>query len=443
MLSTNQEIPTINANREVRFSSAEHFCAIYEAFMAKGGLCVEGPQLPQPLEEVEFRLVLPMPPNRTFSIPGKVVSQQQGRALIQFVSFGDKERTQLSKAWEDARASTLGESKNAGAAPSVRACPSCGAHYQGEVKFCSEDGTALVQATVKHDSNSSAEVGPGTVLGSYRLLALVGKGGMGSVYRAEHVRLKRQVAVKVLSPDYVTNPTAVKRFFGEALAVNQIKHDHIVEVTDVNDYEDGPVYYIMELLEGRTLKEASTPGEPLPLPRALHIAMQVCDTLAAVHKGGIVHRDLKPDNIFLTTKNGTSDFAKILDFGVAKLMAETDSDAMVKTSAGALLGTPDYMAPEQVMGKSIDHRADIYALGVIIYEMVTGKKPVAAGNIGELVYRHMTQKPIAPSQLEELAYPIPAALDSLIMRCLSKDPSERPATAEELLQELFAIRDAV
>ena len=425
-------MPEITPDREVHFRSAEHFCSVYEDFLAKGGLCVEGDILPPPLEDVEFHLKVPPPVDRAFRIQGQVVSVNGRVALVQFVSFGDSERTVLSRVHEAARASTHGE-RPVGKLPT---CPQCRTAYDNpDAQFCPKDGQRLSMPETQPNREDGSPP-PGTILGSYRVLDRIGSGGMGFVLKAEHTRLRRQVAIKMLRAEYASNPNLVKRFFGEALAVNQIKNEHIVEVTDFSEDGDGHTYYIMELLDGTTLKDALAASPVLPMERVLHIAVQVCETLAAVHRADIIHRDLKPENIFLTQRGGQADFVKILDFGVAKLMADQDEDAMVKTSAGVLLGTPDYMAPEQVMGKPVDHRVDVYAVGVILFEMLTGTKPVKAKNFGELVYRHMSEKPPAPAELSNLPHVIPPELNALVVQCLAKEPDGRPANMGQLAAEL-------
>jgi serine/threonine-protein kinase len=213
------------------------------------------------------------------------------------------------------------------------------------------------------------------VLGSYRLLEQIGQGGMGNVFVAEHVKLGRRVALKMLRSEFTHNPEAVRRFFAEARAVNRISHDNIIEVSDFIESERGRSFYIMELLSGCDLRAVKERDGALPIGRALGIAIQVCRGLGAAHDAGIVHRDLKPDNIFLTERGGRRDFVKLLDFGVAKLLDDgPDGGMRFRTSAGVVVGTPEYMSPEQASGDPADHRSDIYAVGVILFEMVTGQR---------------------------------------------------------------------
>jgi serine/threonine-protein kinase len=274
----------------------------------------------------------------------------------------------------------------------------------------------------------------GTVLGSYRLVKLLGEGGMGRVYLAEHTRLGRRVALKLLRPEYAMNPSAVKRFFGEARSVNQINHEHIVEITDFIEDEGTEKYYIMELLNGSDLGDLQTAGV-LSMERTLNIAKQVADALAAVHDAGIVHRDLKPDNIYLIERAGQADWVKLLDFGVAKLM-DSDGNSLGQTKTGAIIGTPLYMSPEQVGGKPVDYRTDIYAFGVILYEMASGRKPFGAKNVGELVIKHLTEPPPDLLSLKGVPHQIPRDLAYLIHQCLEKEAEKRPQSMREIHQRL-------
>jgi serine/threonine-protein kinase len=277
---------------------------------------------------------------------------------------------------------------------------------------------------------------PGDVLGSYRLLEVLGAGGMGMVFMAEHVRLGRKVALKLLRPDYAQNPNASRRFFGEARAVNQINHENIVQITDFVENEGFEKYYIMEMLDGSSLGDLLAREGPMSLGRMIKIMTQVCSALSAVHEADIIHRDLKPDNIFLISRSGKADFVKLLDFGVAKLSDFTNDGVGVnQTAAGVIIGTPAYMSPEQASGKKIDHRTDIYSLGIILFEVVTGAKPFRGKTFGDMVLQHMTVAPPKPSEITT----IPKTLERLILKCLAKEPDERPQTMVEVAQALNEI----
>ena len=249
----------------------------------------------------------------------------------------------------------------------------------------------------------------GRILGSYRLLQQIGMGGMGRVFVAEHVRLGRKVALKVLRSEFSGNQEAVKRFFAEARSVNCISHENIIEVSDFVENPQGPSFYIMELLRGENLCALQSREGILP------IVLQVCSGLSAAHDAGIIHRDLKPDNIFLVDRAGRRDFVKLLDFGVAKLMNATVDDASTfRSSVGMVVGTPDYMAPEQALGHAVDHRADVYALGVILFEMVAGRRPFVAKTAREVMVQHLTASVPRPSRLNP-AGEVPEALEKLIL----------------------------
>jgi serine/threonine-protein kinase len=280
----------------------------------------------------------------------------------------------------------------------------------------------------------------GMMLGSYRLGEVIGEGGMGAVYLAEHIKLGRKVALKTLHPQYAQSPDVVRRFFAEARAVNKIFHEHIVEITDFVENERGVNYYIMEYLKGLPLADLVEREGALPLSRSIGIAVQVCSALSAVHQAGIVHRDLKPDNIFLTERSGQRDFVKLLDFGIAKLF-DTDGQTvnLHTTAAGMIMGTPEYMSPEQARGKSVDYRTDIYSLGVILYELATGVKPFIAETFGEMVVKLSTEDPTEPNKVPHIFQQIPRDLEELILQCLEKEPQKRPPSTKEIEDRLRAI----
>jgi len=279
----------------------------------------------------------------------------------------------------------------------------------------------------------------GQTLGSYKLTGILGEGGMGRVYLAEHTKIGRQVALKMLHTHLARSPDVVRRFFDEARAVNQILHDNIVEITDFIENEDGNNYFIMEYLRGTSLSSVvSNPKEKLSLTRALDIGIQVTSALGAVHKSSIVHRDLKPENIFLTERGGRKDFVKLLDFGIAKLIGDADSGInLQETEAGVIMGTPDYMSPQQACATKVDHRTDIYSLGVILYEMCTRELPFKAKDFGDLIVMHKTKSPVAPNLLQ----PIPGPLNELILHCLEKEPEDRPQTCAEIEERLRTISE--
>ncbi len=277
---------------------------------------------------------------------------------------------------------------------------------------------------------------PGQRLGSYELVRLLGEGAMGQVYLAKHVKLGRQVAIKLLKPEHSANADFVQRFFQEARTVNEIRNEHIVDIQDFSDLEaGGPVYCVMELLAGHSLTALLQQG-PLPVARAVNIARQLAGALGAAHAAGVVHRDIKPDNIFITERSGISDYVKVLDFGVAKLQRPIGELSSHSTSAGAIIGTPTYMAPEQASGLPADARTDIYALGTVLYEMLSGRPPFEGELFGQLVVKLTTLPPPPLPARGPQGEPIPKELVEVVLRCLEKEPARRPASMGEVAELL-------
>ncbi|WP_224365011.1 serine/threonine-protein kinase [Hyalangium versicolor] len=291
-------------------------------------------------------------------------------------------------------------------------------------------------ATPGDAMRSVQEAQEGDVLGNYQLERLLGEGSMGRVYQARHVRLGRQVALKVLRPQHAQDSGFVRRFFQEARSVNQINHEHIVEIFDfVEEPQRGQVYCVMELLRGQSLSSLLK-EEPLSLERIQRIGVQVCAALGAAHAVSVVHRDVKPDNLFLVHRSGQQDFVKVLDFGVAKILT---SEGTGNTLDGTIIGTPTYMAPEQAAGLPVDHRADIYAVGNLLYEMLAGQPPFQAPAFGQLVVQIITQPPPPlPARLAS-GESMPPALAELVLRCLAKEPEARPQRLEEVTTALLTL----
>jgi hypothetical protein len=274
----------------------------------------------------------------------------------------------------------------------------------------------------------------GQSVGNYNVTAKLGEGGMGMVFLAEHPVIGSKVALKAIHPEFVRNAEVVSRFVNEAKAVNQIGHDHIVDITDFGNTPDGSFYFIMEYLQGETLSDLIKTDGHLSPARSLKIAAQLADALNASHEHGVIHRDLKPDNIFLITHDGVQDFVKVLDFGLAKLN-RADELATRNTRAGSVMGTPYYMSPEQCEGKvEIDHRSDIYSLGVILFEMLTGKIPFGGEGYGEILVKHIT---VPPPAARSIVPDLSPALDLILFRALSKDRRKRFQTMLELQQALL------
>jgi serine/threonine-protein kinase len=272
----------------------------------------------------------------------------------------------------------------------------------------------------------------GERVGNYVITKLLGEGGMGEVYLAEHPTIGKRVALKVLHSELATKDDVVTRFFHEAKAVNDIGHPNIVDIQDYGtlETERGPlVYLVMELLQGKTLTQILRETPQLDERRAVRITHQIADALAASHERGIIHRDLKPDNVMLVTRGRDEDFVKLLDFGIAKVKG-----TMSKTRTGMVIGTPAYMSPEQCEGRpTIDHRTDVYALGVVLYEMLTGRVPFIGESYGELLVKHIMEAPPPPSTLRKGLTP---HLEVVILRALMKQPADRFATMRELANAL-------
>ena len=269
--------------------------------------------------------------------------------------------------------------------------------------------------------------------GRYKVLKLIGTGGMGAVYEAEHVEIGKKVALKVLHPQFSRQADLVARFRREARAASKVGHPNIVDVTDSGTTAGGDVYFVMERLDGIDLGDVLRHERRLASDRSVHIGVQVCRALAAAHAAGIIHRDLKPENIFLTARDGNADFVKVLDFGIAKQDMGNQNLPRRLTTPGVAMGTPEYMAPEQAAGKSIDGRVDIYAVGAILYEMLTSEPPHAGSNAMEVITKKALEPPIPPRALNP---DIPETLEIVVMACLERDPDKRPQTMGALEYEL-------
>jgi serine/threonine-protein kinase len=269
----------------------------------------------------------------------------------------------------------------------------------------------------------------------YRVVRKIGEGGMGAVYEGEHMLISRRVAIKCLHAQFATNAEIVARFQNEAMAANSIRHQNIIEVTDMGRFEDGTVFMVLEFLEGRELADLITKEGPQPLGRIVHIAEQVCDALTAAHSKGIVHRDLKPENIYLIQRGDDRDFVKVLDFGIAKFR-ETANKSMTRT--GTTLGTPYYMAPEQAQAKrELDGRADIYSLGVILFHALTGQHPFDDESYPMLVVKICTEP---PPPLRNYRPDLPPEFEAVVGRMLAKNAEERFPNTQAVREALSPFR---
>src|SRR5215470_11861576 len=308
---------------------------------------------------------------------------------------------------------------------SMKKCPKCGVEYPDPTTLCPADGVAL-------EKDPDSLVGT-TLAGKYRIDARLNEGGMGTVYRGCHVLMDKTVAIKVLRPSLAADEKIVARFSREARAASRITHPNAITVTDFGEDESGHVFLVMEFLSGKTLKQVIRDEGPLPLARVVDITRQVGDALSAAHAQGVVHRDLKSDNIMLL---GTvsADHAKVLDFGIAKIQEQDEKPDIGLTAPNLVIGTPQYMSPEQCSQDSeIDARSDIYSLGVILYEMLVGHVPFSADSPTMVMMKHL-QEPV-PSVLEERS-DLPPAVGRVVARAMAKLPANRYQTVAELVEDL-------
>jgi len=358
----------------------------------------------------------------------------------------------------------------------MKTCPTCHGNYGDSFAHCPRDGTPLVEADFLWTEGM-------VVRGKYQILSKIGQGGMGAVYKALHLRFKELRALKVMSPELMKNPVFLKRFEHEAIATRKLQHPNAVRVEDFEEAEDGRPFIVMEYVEGRSLKEEIARQGRLPVAQACAIAKQVASALDAAHRLGMIHRDIKPENIVLVGRGlsdpvgsseptaaepgshsqiGATDvlnsritqspdhvmaqspdhpIAKVLDFGIAKIkegLLETTGAGMTLTGVGIPIGTPSYMSPEQAMartGQELDGRSDIYSLGVVMYQMLTGELPLQADTPFHMMMAQ-AQTPPRPIKQTRHGAQVPDAIAGLVMRCLEKDPSRRPPNARALMEEI-------
>ncbi|MBX3206904.1 MAG: protein kinase [Labilithrix sp.] len=307
----------------------------------------------------------------------------------------------------------------------MKTCPQCKMRYPNEATYCFVEGSDLV---------TLPDPRIGTLLaGRYVIEEVVGEGGMATVYRARHKLTDKQVAVKIMNPLLASDAIVRERFRREARSAQKLAHPNIIEIYDQGDTEDGTAYIVMELLQGESLAPIIARG-PLDVDRAIHVMIQIARGVARAHDLEIIHRDIKPENIFLCRREDGSDLAKVLDFGIAK----SHQDSRL-TGQGELFGTPQYMAPERIMGKDTGGSSDIYALGVVFFEMLTGELPFNAPDVATFFVKHMEE---APPPVRSLNTRVPGQLDDLVQRMLAKSPADRPVDAHRVHQDLLElIRD--
>ena len=298
-----------------------------------------------------------------------------------------------------------------------------------------------VRSTGGRATTTEAHLTPGLIISDrYRIVSKIAAGGMGEVYKAEHVDLGRTFALKVMRPELSNDPEFVERFKREAVASGRIGHQNIVDITDFGRTGDGRFYFVMEFLDGRTLASLVGREGPQPLVRVLHITAQMLRALGAAHTLGIVHRDLKPENVMLLQRDGQRDLVKVVDFGVAKV--SSGHGAGGQTAIGMVVGTPQYMAPEQAAGLGVDMRSDIYSLGLIVFEMLTGR-PVFQGQTPSiLMAMQMTEAP-PPMLPGPLTWPLPGMLEQLVYSMLAKKPADRPQTTDAVLEVIEQLQQNI
>jgi len=274
-----------------------------------------------------------------------------------------------------------------------------------------------------------------TIDNRYKVEGIVGEGGMGVVYQCRHKIIDKRVALKILRADLAKDPEVTERFLMEAKAASAIADEHIISISDFGQLPDGAAYFVMEFLDGTPLAQVTGGGTPMPLERILPIARQLSEGLGAAHQRGIVHRDLKPDNVFLIQRGKEADFVKILDFGIAKV-SSTGGGRL--TQAGSVFGTPHYMSPEQAAGTPLDQRGDIYSLGVMLYEMATGRVPFDAENFVGILSRHLYEDPVPPRTAAPGVH-IPVDFEAIILKCMAKKPEHRYQSMLQLRDDLWQL----
>src|SRR5215212_6773618 len=313
-------------------------------------------------------------------------------------------------------------------APSAKICPTCGTEYPSDERFCPRDGTAL------RAQDGGTELVGSIIADRYHVIRKLGEGGMGRVYLAEHVKMGRMSAVKVMNRAMALDPDAISRFNREAANASRISHQHVAQVYDFGETAEGLIYLAMEYVEGEPLTDILKRDGALPPERAGEIARQTAEGLAVAHDMGIVHRDLKPDNIMLARFRDGSDCVKVVDFGIAKAV---NSEAQKVTKTGLVVGTPEYMSPEQIAGDPLDGRTDIYSLGLVAFNILTGRLPWPSKTTQESVIMRLTDRPKRLAEMRpEVAWT--PAVQAVMDRALQRDASLRYKSANEFGRALHA-----
>lgn len=321
----------------------------------------------------------------------------------------------------------ISQSQNLNSSARKKACVVCGEEFDSDIEVCPTDGTKLTVL--------SGQLTPGTMLGDrYEIIEPLADGGMGSVYKAKHKFMNRTVAVKTLQPFMMASGTALKRFQQEAQAVSSMSHPNILTVYDFFISDEGQPYLVMDYLEGTNLESIRKSGEPVDLVRALRIFVMTCSGLAHAHERNIIHRDIKPSNIMLTTGEDGQEIVKVIDFGIAKVMADDPEEALNLTATGDVFGSPLYMSPEQCRAKPLDARSDIYSLGCVIYATISGESPFRGMDPMECMFKQVNDNPRPLG--EACNCTLPPGLEEAVARAIEKDPEKRYQTMREFGEAL-------
>ena len=290
----------------------------------------------------------------------------------------------------------------------------------------------------QHSMPMPSDLSGQTLLGRYTIVKKLGEGGMGTVYLCEHATIGKKFAVKVLSHELAHKEDLRERFLQEARAASMISQENVVEISDFGETPDGSVFFVMEFLAGEDLSDTVKDQGRLPWARVKPIMLQICRALGAAHDAGIIHRDMKPENCYRIKRGKNDDFIKVLDFGIAKVTSEDESEGKGLTRTGMIFGTPEYMSPEQAQGAKPDHRVDIYAVGVIMYELLTGRVPFTADTFMGILTKHMFEVPEAPSSVVPDA-DIPAEVEAIILKAMQKDRELRFKNMAEFAEAIEAV----
>jgi len=313
----------------------------------------------------------------------------------------------------------------------MKICPVCSTEYADDVKFCPNDGQTLRSASPAGDLMGQV------IADRYHVVKKLGEGGMGQVYLAEHVKMGRRSAIKVMNPAMVHDPDAVARFNREASNASRITHPNVCAIYDFGETPDGLIYLAMEFIEGEPLTDLLQREGALPVPRATAIFLQTADALQAAHDLGIVHRDLKPDNIMLTSRKSGGETVKVVDFGIAKAVGGDQAGQKV-TKTGLVVGTPEFMSPEQLSGDAVDGRSDLYSLALVFYRMLIGKLPFEATSVQETMIKRLTDEPITLAAARpDLAFP--AGLQPVLDAALARTPQERYQSVAKFAADVAAV----